>query len=157
MAFKVKDLMIDVAGIERPDILCALGTLKTCALMCTNIVPSRCFCSYWRTPVPTCVYNATTHYAVCDGGSVACDGSWDTTVIQTTIIINQTPVLTPVEIAPLKEQLKAALELVEKQEKAVNEQLQPKTLQEVNLLERKLTEALHEIKAQKAELEKKAE
>ena len=153
MAFKVKDLMIEVMG----GIPYITGTVRP-PCMCTS--PTRpCLCSNWRTPIPTCVYNATTRRPVaCEAGTVGCGASWDPTtpVFQTETIIQQTPVLQQEEIAPLKEQLKAALELVEKQEAAINEQLQPKTLEDVNLLESKLTEALGELRVQKAALERKA-
>jgi len=76
------------------------------------------------------------------------------TIFDTTLILTRTPELVPEEIAPLKEQLKQALELVEQQERAVNEELQPKTLEEVTMLEGKLTEALQHLKAQKVLLQK---
>jgi hypothetical protein len=147
MAFKVKDLMIDVAGVAQANILTI--SLRCCTLYRTY----PCFCTVFRTPINTCLINATTiHYT--PGG---CGVSEDPTspIYQTETIMQQIPGLTQQEITPLKEQLKAALELAEKQEAAINEQLQPKTLEDVNLLEGKLTEALAHIKAQKADLEKK--
>lgn len=160
MRFKVKDLMIDVAGATaaKPAFPCVTGTIRCCVLTCTHL-PTPCLCTHLHTPC-FCTHILSqclpcTHHGhswiACEVGTAPCGVSFE----PTTPIIERTPVLVQEEISPLKEQLKAALELVERQEAAINEELRPKTLEEVANLETKLTEALEQIKAQKAELSKK--
>ncbi len=57
-------------------------------------------------------------------------------------------------LAELKAQLKQQLAAVEEQEKATAESLKPQTVAEVDDLQAKLQEAMEELKARRAELEK---
>ena len=57
-------------------------------------------------------------------------------------------------LAALKEQLKQAVTNVETQEAALNESLLPQTVAEAEDLEKRLTAALEEVKARKAQLQK---
>ena len=56
------------------------------------------------------------------------------------------------QLAALKAQLQQALSRVEAQERAIEEQMRPQTLGDVEILEQKLVEALEELRARKAEL-----
>jgi hypothetical protein len=56
----------------------------------------------------------------------------------------------------LKEQLKQALAQVEVQERAMDESLKPQSIDEVDQLEQKLTEALNELRTRRQELQQKA-
>jgi len=57
----------------------------------------------------------------------------------------------------LKEQLKQALANVEEQERAADASMQPKTLAEVQDLEKKLTDALEEVRSRRTQLEKEGQ
>jgi len=156
MAFRVKDLMIDVAGVAQPQYFCNLGTTQG---ICT-LYRTPCWCSLIYT---WCRYFTCPHGSIytpqaqaeCQPSTVGCGVSGDPITPVAITIVERTPQVTPEEVAPLKEQLRAALELVEKREAAISEQLEPKTIEDVTLLEGKLTAALEEIKAKKAELLKK--
>jgi sialic acid synthase SpsE len=58
-------------------------------------------------------------------------------------------------LATLKAQLQQALAQVEQAEKTAADAAKPQTLQEVDELEKKLTDALSELKARREELKKK--
>ena len=66
------------------------------------------------------------------------------------------PVNSLASLSDLKEQLKRQLIEVEKQEAATEESLQPQSVDEVDLLMQKLTDALEELKGRRAELLKKS-
>ena len=55
----------------------------------------------------------------------------------------------------LKEQLQAALQAAEAQEKATEESLKPQSVVDVDMLEKKLNEVLDELNVRKSELQKK--
>jgi hypothetical protein len=65
--------------------------------------------------------------------------------------------LRPEHLGQLKEELRAALERVEAEEQRVAEQMKPQSLEEVQQLEEKLTEALAELKKRRKELEKRSQ
>ena len=62
----------------------------------------------------------------------------------------------PEALATLKAQLQDALAQVEAQEKAINEQMAPQTLEEAKALEGHLTDALAEVRQRIGELQNKA-
>jgi hypothetical protein len=55
----------------------------------------------------------------------------------------------------LKDELRATLQRVEAQEKNLSQHQQPQTLGQVDEIERKLTEALEELRQRRAELQKR--
>jgi hypothetical protein len=59
------------------------------------------------------------------------------------------------ELALLKAQLTRTLQQIEAQHRTVQAQMEPQTLEEVETLETKLSEALDEVRARKAELQNK--
>jgi hypothetical protein len=59
-------------------------------------------------------------------------------------------------LSALKEQLKRHLAEVEKQQAAAEERLQPQTVEEIDMLTNKLNDALQELKGRRAELSKKS-
>jgi hypothetical protein len=64
--------------------------------------------------------------------------------------------LQPEHLSQLKEELRATLEQVEAEEQRLKERMQPQTLDDVNQLEQKLTDALDELRRRREELEKQA-
>ncbi|HEY3441995.1 MAG TPA: hypothetical protein VGK29_14635 [Paludibaculum sp.] len=154
MPFKVKDLLVDVASATNalqcyPTFICHFG--------CSFHIYSGChnYCTYLVQSI--CHYGCTNHFpSICQHGSVTvtvtCPG---TLVTDTTPIIQTTPQYSGPALINLKEQLKAALEIAEKQSVAEADALQPQTLADVEMLETKMGEALEALKARKAELKKK--
>lgn len=154
MPFKVKDLLIDVTSVAgalqcHPTFICHFG--------CSFQIYSGChhFCTYLVQSV--CHFGCTNHLpSICQHGSVTvtitCPGSL---VTDTTPIIQTTPQFSGPALVNLKDQLKMALEVAEKQSVAETDALQPQTLADVELLESKMGEALEALKARKAELRKK--
>ncbi len=150
MPFKVKDLMIDVAGESKLQ-FCRFGTQWPC-IRCTRQITQICQpCTPLHDTGIACKYNT---YGC--GGLTDCGMSDDPrTPEYTETIIEYTRVAVAEQIPALKQQLQTALQLIEQREITVNEQLQPQTVEEVNMLESKLTEALDHLKSRKAELQKK--
>jgi hypothetical protein len=153
MPFKVKDLMIDVTSVSpalqcHPTFICQLGctvAISGCHLGCSYIAFSACHfgCSFY---LPS----------ICQAGSITvtltCPGSL---ITDTGPILQTIPQLSGLALGNLKEQLKQALEAAEKQQAVEAEALKPQTVADVEMLESKLTGALEELRARKAELQKK--
>ncbi len=144
MPFKVKDLLIDVSATQAltPTIQCH-PTLIACHYGCTYFI--------------SCHYACSQVASYCQYGSVpttivTCPGSL---VTDTTPIIQATPTLEGPQVATLKQQLKQALEVAERQEAAIDQSMQPQSVADVEMLEGKLNDALAELKARKAQLQKK--
>ena len=137
--FKVKDLMIDVTSVQQAQI--CVNFTRICYFQCTFQITCNFFhsqicrfgCTVFNTPIP-CVAGTTITF------TPTCPGSVDPPF--------------QVDPATLKEQLQAQLAAVEAAEKAVNDQLQPQTVADVDMLTQKLTEAMEALKARKAELQK---
>ncbi len=144
--FKVKDLMVNIgqACILHTTITgCVANTTQTfCRIGCHSYISVTCAgCSV----VISCPYH-TCHLP---------------TFIPTPTI---TPTITPttpqlpieqLDIEVLREQLKAQLVALDEQEAAINEELRPKTLEDLVAVETKLNEALADVKVQKNQLQKK--
>ena len=157
MAFKVKDLMIDVSAAagalpDQAALYCRFGctyyaAFSGCHLACTYLAFSGCHygCSF--------AFPSYCHY-----GSVTvtitqtCPGSL---VTDTGPILQTIPQLGGEALGNLKEQLKTALEMAEKQQAAEVQSQTPQTVADVEMLEKKLGEALDELRARKSELQKK--
>jgi 16S rRNA G1207 methylase RsmC len=78
------------------------------------------------------------------------------TVTPQTPVINQGGmVANPQNLAELKAQLRQSLAQVEAQEQVMAESMKPQTVEEVDMLEQKLTEALHELRHHKEELRRR--
>jgi hypothetical protein len=144
MTFKVKDLMIDVSSATA-QIQCPNHTLIACHFYCTYVVSF-------------CHYGCTFYYpSVCGFGSITvtqtltCPGS----IPDTSPIIQTIPQFSGPALANLKDQLKLALDLAERQEAAQAESQQLQTVADAEMLEKKLHEAIDDVRARKAELQKK--
>jgi len=156
MPFKVKDLLIDItstAGVAQCNptyILCQHGctyiaAYSGCHIHCSYLVSfCQAGCSVFAPSL--CTFHSVT------GTIVTCPGSL---VTDTGPILQTIPQLSGPALGNLKEQLKQAIALAEKQESAEAESLKVQTVADAELVERKLTEALEEIRARKAELQKK--
>jgi hypothetical protein len=119
--FKIKDLMINLG--DRVDLQCVLHTTQTCNPTFHCFKPSFCPYATWHCKCPTLL-----------------GASYPTPTIVDLTTPVQNVVSTPEEIQVLREQLKEQLALLDQQEKIINEELRPKTLAEVNLIEEKLKE-----------------
>lgn len=137
--FRFKDLTIDVARYAQP-----------CHIF-HSVVPCRFYCSFHITD--PCRFTCTVIHSevTCQFGTqiptVTCPGSLVTDTLGTETILENP--------GALKQRLKQALAAAEASEKVQVESEQPGTLEEINLLEQKMTEALEELRRQKAELQKK--
>lgn len=156
MPFKVKDLMIDITGATgiaqcHPTvILCQHGcthvaAFSGCHVHCSFLI-SFCQAGCSLLAPSLCTFNSVT------GGTITCPGSL---VTDTAPIIQTIPQISGPALGNLKEQLKQAVALAEKQEAAEAESLQVQNVADAELVEKKLTEALEEIRARKSELQKK--
>ena len=139
MPFKVKDLMIDVlpkAAIDLPQPC----PIRSC-LAQSRICPG----------------------GTCGPGSIYCFGGSDFTTwwdrLLPIIYERTSPVIygqfSAQELAALKADLKQALIEVETRENVLAAGMKPQTLEEAQTLEKKLTDALHEIRHLKGELRQK--
>ena len=173
MAFKVKDLMINIAPGE--DTGPGQWTHNMCPPPCGCTVPHSCrptlLCEWSDTNHrhPTNLYRWQQFNPYC-GETYFCE--WSTTPLT---ITHLTPTLCPgatvagpvgvppggdpamaaEQLAMLKMQLKQALAEIESQEKTLNESLEPKTVAEVEILQGKLKDALVWLEARKKALQKK--
>ena len=161
--FKIKDLMINLP--TGTDICIAHTTQTFCRIACQSGL-SGCFLHTTQTCGGCSIqFSCFTHscgFTNCGfvsntcgfshgcGGTINCGGSIDPT------FVNQGGVIptTHDEINILREQLKQQMVALDEHEKALNEQLQPSTLEEADALEKSLTEALAEVKVQKEKLKK---
>ena len=154
MAFKVKDLMIDVSSAAaaqpgQPALFCQFGCTylgySVCHLGCSYLAFSGCHfgCSFYYPSY--CHYGSITVTQTCPG----------TLVTDTGPILQTIPQLSGEALGNLKEQLKTALDLAEKQQAAEAAAQTPQTLADVEMLEKKVGAALDELRARKAELQKK--
>jgi hypothetical protein len=132
MAFKVKDLLINIAPKEGEDV--HYDAINTCGgtFFCpwSDTLHPTFWLLRWVCPPPTVIGPV----GVAPGGD---------------------PAAAAKQFAVIKAQLRQALEEIENQEKAAGEDLQPRTVAEVELLEEKLNEALGELKQRKQKLQKK--
>lgn len=181
MPFKVRDLMIDVvpeAG-GGANIACCPGTMltgdpfccpgtgfrtpaccpgtgfRTC--LCSYISPACCPGTSFRTCCPTfccpgtlpvtCEPCSPIPFTGCDPISPCPGGS---------IIPPERGVATPENLATLKAQLQQALAQVEGQERAMEESQKPQTVEEAEVLEQKLVEALEELRQHREELRRRS-
>jgi hypothetical protein len=105
--------------------------------------PHNCaFSVFWWTPF------------LCFGSLLNCGGT-ETGCHRATLVTSPSQSLAALEA--LKEQLKRQIAEIEKQEAAIEECLLPRTVEEIDMLARKLHVALEELKVRKAELEEKPE
>jgi hypothetical protein len=162
MPFKVRDLMIDVAPGVGGVGFCRLGTCMMCTNQVTIITPCG-KCSYFSpyafelTPLITRI-------------TPTCGFSRDPTIVFNPTIVFDEPVpiapnqfmaqagvvANPQNLAELKAQLRQSLAQVEAQEQAMAESMKPQTVEEADMLEQKLTEALDELRQHKEELRRRS-
>jgi hypothetical protein len=171
MAFKVRDLMIDVAPGVGGGIFCRPCTpLVTDYCLCTNqvtidvckVCTNREISIWCRDCSVISPYIQITPWTVI---TPTCGFSPDPITVQTTIVQTtpQTPVVnqpgmvaSPQNLAELKAQLRQSLAQVEAQEQAMAESMKPQTVEEADMLEQKLTEALDELRQHKEELRRRS-
>jgi hypothetical protein len=139
MAFKIKDLMINILSSE-PNVrggvpFCTPVSEETAVLRCNNL---------------TFPWACGPHTYGCTFFTLHCTPASDPT-----FPFGGSP-LSVAALATLKEQLKRQLAEIEKQQAAAEENLLPKTVEEVDMLTKKLNDALDELKGRRAELSRKS-
>jgi hypothetical protein len=160
MAFKVRDLMIDVAPGVGGGIFCRPCTpLVTDYCLCTNQVTQ-------ITPCGNCSYLSPYIFEITPWITritPTCGVTRDPTITPTVQFTPQTPVVNqpgmvanPQNLAELKAQLRQSLAQVEAQEQAMAESMKPQTVEEADMLEQKLTEALDELRQHKEALRRRS-
>ena len=180
MAFKVKDLMINVLPAAGEALPCVQGTVVCVQILCTHVsvcgaCTNRSVCTYC-TVVMSCgcsivscrfVSCGCTHCTVilscgCSIGSCGCSAVSPCTPLASLItapgpgVPGPSPESSFETLTALKAQLKQQLAEIESQQKAVEESLRPQTVAEVDELQSKLEAAIEELKARRTELTKKA-
>ena len=168
MAFKVRDLMIDVSPqlpqeMHAQQLFCATYTYG-----CPNLTH---FCRYPSDFCPNYTFVGCQVRSYFPCGRTYLDPTiiyTPTPVLDDPIPFVQTPdaqapimnqpgmVVNPQNLAELKSQLRQSLAQVEAQEKVMKENMKPQTVEEVDMLEQKLTEALEELRQHKEELRRKS-
>jgi hypothetical protein len=157
MPFRVKDILIDVLQPQP----CPQHTFILCHFQCTIV---NTICHFGCTIQPTCHFYPTwitcgfhcSHLIsycpqgsiVCPGGSIQCPGG---SIVCGGSLIDPGP-LTPEAI---RERLKAQLAAAQAAEEMAAEAMKPQTLEQVDLLEGKLKEALADLGRRREELKKK--
>ncbi|MEL7330874.1 MAG: hypothetical protein AAFN12_01430 [Cyanobacteria bacterium J06560_2] len=167
MQFKVKDLMINVIPdpTDEVGLTCANGVTfnncfrttligcNGCTLTVTQVVDP---CNGGPTfVVPTRVTTGCgVNYSTCFAGSNFAETVQQTTLVQhtTRTILEGNPLSASENLATLKQGLKEALSQVEAQEKLVAESLKPQSLEELEVLDEKLTAALEDVRSRKAQM-----
>jgi hypothetical protein len=175
MAFKVRDLMInvipqDVADLCGSSVPLHCGPTYICQPTCHCISnPITCPCA--SHPVTLCAFGscpAATRTVTGLQGFFPCGcASHPLTMCTLGSCPNTTrtiPTRTGFDLSPedslnalsaLKEQLKQQLAEVEKQQAAAAESTLPQTVEEVDMLTKKLNDALEELKVRRSELSKR--
>ena len=146
--FKFKDLVINVLPAQDPAKLICNPTIKQCVLSCfcvSNAVISKI--TVCGTTPCWCV----SHGLTCLCASHICSGGISPIYSPGCEI----PDPGPIDLASLKEQLKQTITQIEEQERLDAQALSPQTVDEAEQLEKKMTEALVEIKRVKEDLRKK--
>lgn len=119
---------------------CAPNTCRVCTFVCTD----ECSACSQQVLTCKCTDSPTCRVGTCGYGS--CNRTYGVEAGQPLTLEN---------LAVLKAQLRQQLAAIEEQEKLAHESLKPATLEEAEALEKKLVEALDEIKAITADLKKK--
>ena len=166
MPFRVKDILIDVLQPQP----CPNHSLIACHFFCTHLVSCHFGCSHqischlgcslqischWNPTLVTCHFQCT-HIGsvcpagtiVCPGGSIACPGG---SIVCGGSVLEQTPI----DPGVIRERIKAELAAAQAAEEAAAEAMKPQTLEQVDLLEGKLKEALTYLGRRREELSKK--
>jgi hypothetical protein len=150
MAYRVKDLMVRIVGSGGQGPACGMSTAQDCIWTCPGLTP------FWPTLLCPGISATTTtglmacHASgVCPKFSVTADTG---TKCHTGPKCRTDAAASAEQLAMLKAHLKEALEEIERQEEAANEQAQPQTLAEIEELEDKMKEALAELSKRKSEL-----
>lgn len=170
-SFKVRDLMINVLPEGNPVPLgggfCPIGTICAALTNCGPLSwcgPGNTFCNWktchWITPFhcQPCTFAftvtiTTTFPTGC--GPVTCGITELTVTDPGTIVINPAIGMQgPEALATLRAQLTQALANLDEQQKVADQALQPKSVGDAELLEKKLEEALAEVRALKEQLRK---
>jgi hypothetical protein len=165
MPFKVRDLMIDVlpeAG-GGANLGCYPGTRITCFAgtcdICTQKPTIDCNPTFWQCLIScTCTGCTRTCPPIsCPKGSCGWSPPIDQFTELQTVVLNQPGmVANPQNLKELKAQLRQALAQVEAQERMAEESMRPQSLEEADMLEQKLTEALEELRQHREELRRRS-
>ena len=168
MAFKIKDLMINVLSsrlevacdalhpVTCGQLTCGVITCGVCTALKGTIVCTPCtYCTQTcRLCTNTCGAGCTLQ---CSAGCTDCSGVGISAVSKGCRLeaAETAPEASLTALAALKEQLQQQLAEVEAQQAAAEANLLPQSVEEVDMLAKKLQEALDELKGHRIELAKK--
>jgi hypothetical protein len=156
MAFRVRDLMIDVAPGTENAFACLPYTGLTDCRFCTHYQPSIVCYQHSLICPNRSVIDVVDIFHTC-GTTIPFDtGRLGTDVLYGDINPVGPQVANPQNLAVLKAQLRQSLAQVEAQEQAMAESMKPQTVEEADMLEQKLTEALDELRQHKEELRRRS-
>lgn len=164
MAFKIKDLMINVAS-SAPHEGAGEAAFRGCVGRCNTLQSGAyaCTLSFFTTPwtitFPTITCTCTTKSGI-PFPTITCTcttktGRWFEGPFGCMVTAPDPPEETLDNLATLKAELQAALAEVDEQMKTIEKGLQPSSVEEVETLESKLKDALKELDRMKSELKKK--
>jgi len=159
MAFKIRDLMINIAASETGEGTadCVAGKKSDIGLPCTG-KRTDADCTGKHTDIVLCV-GRHTDVGICVGRRTdlgGCTGKkTDVYCTKKSPITQGDPVEVLEELNILKAQLQAELADIEQDIKEIEVSLQPKTVEEVEELQSKLKGALEELDKIKVDLKKK--
>lgn len=160
MAFKIRDLMVNIAAAADPEDLgvCAgLYSLFLCGhhspiMGCTGHHSPILTCTGHHSPILTCTGRRSPIMGCTGKRSPAAGGC----ATKRSAVLGYTDSVEAIEeLNAIKAQLQAALADVDEEIKEIEDTLQPKTVEDVETLQTKLKEALEELDKVKSDLEKK--
>lgn len=143
--FAFKNLTVNVA--KQATALC-IQTQPTCAVACSPIavgispVDLTDLCHFDTRPIRTLTRPPT-----------GCGVNYSTSVPTDWLTWQIAQVVQPGELALLREQVEVATQLLEEREVQVRQQFAPQSLEDVELVEERLNEAMEEVRAMRANLE----
>jgi hypothetical protein len=153
MAFKIRDLMVNIAAAAEPENLGVCAGLYS-LFLCGHHSPVAA-CTGHHSPILTC----TGHRSPIMGCTGKRSPAFGTCTTKKSPMMGYTPGIDPgealEELTAIKTQLQAALADVDEEIKELEDTLQPKTVEDVETLQTKLKEALEELDKIKSGLDKK--
>ena len=156
MAYRVKDLMINIVRSETQGPQCGAATVPACGNDTQGCVGASwtAHTTFWMLCRGMSGTGTTTpqDLAPC-GASILCVGGSGTAPGAVNPYADD-PAAAAQHLAALKAHLKQAIGEVERQEAIANEQARPQTVPEIEELETKMREALDELGKRKNELQK---
>lgn len=153
--FKVQDLLVDVVApnLERLGQFCLFPT-KYCKFLTLDCPQNTFILCVWGNTYDPCRLDAS--LIPCGGGLTdggGCGANYSTCWQSELFLLDiEKLLINPAEIDQVREQVNTLLEAVSSRAKEVQQDMQPKTLAQAELLEQELQEALEEVQQLKERL-----